>query len=258
MNNMDVVERFSAVTSGVGSAVEFCRTLVHDEVFGGRTLGAQLFVLTDRGMFSQIASYGLEGLSDSGALSLFTHNPLSQAVNARALHIEPCRLEGANHEGLQQLGSLNIRVLPLAKDALPIGALLFLYQVHELDIKVDESVARTMSNIGGLYLSSLGPKGLFRESTPSSDELTSRQYEVLLGMARGETNAQIARHLILSESSIKSEALRIYRVLGVSSREQAVAKARATGLIPEGVQPIKTALVLDSAWQGQLAQDAAF
>jgi DNA-binding NarL/FixJ family response regulator len=54
-------------------------------------------------------------------------------------------------------------------------------------------------------------------------------------MARGETNAQIAHQLILSESSIKQESVRIFRVLGVGSRQQAVAKAKATGLLPASV-----------------------
>ena len=54
-------------------------------------------------------------------------------------------------------------------------------------------------------------------------------------MARGETNAQIARQLILSESSIKQESVRIFRSLGVGSRQQAVAKAKATDLLPIGV-----------------------
>ena len=63
-------------------------------------------------------------------------------------------------------------------------------------------------------------------------ELTERQYEILLAMARGETNAQIAHQLILSESSIKQESVKIFRSLGVGSRQQAVAKAKATGLLP--------------------------
>ena len=257
MDRIELVARFSAITSGVGNAVDFCRTMVHDEVLGANTLGTQLFSLSDRGMFNQIASYGLESLNDSGALSLFADNPLARAVNARSFQIERHQAEDETVANVTHLGLMTIRVLPLAKDSLPVGALVSLNRGDEVSVEVDDRIARTLSNIGGLYLSSLGLKGLFRESTPSSDELTSRQYEVLLGMARGETNAQIARNLMLSESSIKSEALRIYRVLGVGTREQAVAKARATGLLTQGVQPIPPGYVAESPWLVELAQDAA-
>ena len=87
-----------------------------------------------------------------------------------------------------------------------------------------------------MYIDSLGIKSLFRENARAEEgKLTERQYEILLGMARGETNAQIAKQLTLSQSSIKRESVRIFRALGVGSRQKAVAKAKATGLLPDGV-----------------------
>ena len=87
-----------------------------------------------------------------------------------------------------------------------------------------------------MYFDSLGLKNLLREIPQTNEgQVTERQYEILLGMARGETNAQIAQQLILSESSIKQESVKIFRILGVGSRQQAVAKAKATGLLPTGV-----------------------
>lgn len=91
-------------------------------------------------------------------------------------------------------------------------------------------------NAGAIYLESLGLKNLFRETPQTEDgELTDRQYEILLGMAKGMTNLQIANQLILSESSIKRESVRIFKAQGVGSRQQAVAKAKATGLLPATV-----------------------
>ena len=51
-------------------------------------------------------------------------------------------------------------------------------------------------------------------------------------MAEGMTNAEIARELLLSESSIRQETVNIYRVLGVGSRQEAAKKGKALGLIP--------------------------
>jgi LuxR family maltose regulon positive regulatory protein len=43
---------------------------------------------------------------------------------------------------------------------------------------------------------------------------------------------QIAAEMFLSPHTVKSEAISIYRKLGVSSRAQAVARSRELGLLP--------------------------
>ncbi len=53
-------------------------------------------------------------------------------------------------------------------------------------------------------------------------ELTPRQQEVLRYMGRGATNAQIAKLMGFSESTIKQETMSIYRNLQVNSRAEAV------------------------------------
>ena len=71
-----------------------------------------------------------------------------------------------------------------------------------------------------------------RQAAASGEPLTDRQYEVLFGMATGKTNLQIAKEQNLSESAIKQETVKIYRSLGVKTRQQAVGKAKALGLLP--------------------------
>ena len=61
--------------------------------------------------------------------------------------------------------------------------------------------------------------------------LTARQLQVLDEMAIGKTNSQIARALNLSESTIKQECVRLFKVLGVSSRQRAVAIGKEMGII---------------------------
>lgn len=60
-------------------------------------------------------------------------------------------------------------------------------------------------------------------------ELTSRQHVILRAMARGLTNAQIARQISFSESTVRLESMSIYRHFGVHSRVEAVQAARAAG-----------------------------
>ena len=61
--------------------------------------------------------------------------------------------------------------------------------------------------------------------------LTDRQLRVLDEMEIGKTNAQIARTLNVSESTIKQECVRLFKVLGVSNRQRAVAIGKEMGII---------------------------
>ena len=58
--------------------------------------------------------------------------------------------------------------------------------------------------------------------------LSHRETTVLSMVARGQTNAQIAAGLFLAESTVKSHLRSVFAKLGVNSREEAAAAARAS------------------------------
>jgi len=66
--------------------------------------------------------------------------------------------------------------------------------------------------------------------------LTERQMQALFDMAHGKTNLVIAQEMILSESSIKQESVKIFTAMGVGTRQQAVLKARTLWLLPKGLE----------------------
>jgi LuxR family maltose regulon positive regulatory protein len=68
---------------------------------------------------------------------------------------------------------------------------------------------------------------------PLLDSLTPREREVLGLIAEGLSNHAIAAQLFVEVSTVKSYANSIFRKLGVQSRTQAVAEARALHLISE-------------------------
>jgi LuxR family maltose regulon positive regulatory protein len=76
----------------------------------------------------------------------------------------------------------------------------------------------------------------FRE-TPAEmiEPLSERETEVLQLVAAGLSNREIAQRLFLSVSTIKVHTYNIYSKLGVHSRTQAVAKARALGVLPSSL-----------------------
>ena len=53
--------------------------------------------------------------------------------------------------------------------------------------------------------------------------LTEREQQVLEGMSRGKSNAEIGAELFLSEDTVKTHARRLFRKVGAADRAQAVA-----------------------------------
>ena len=64
-----------------------------------------------------------------------------------------------------------------------------------------------------------------REDAPSADLLSPREHEILLLIARGDSNKLIARELDIAETTVKIHVQHILRKLGLSSRVQAAVYA---------------------------------
>ena len=61
-------------------------------------------------------------------------------------------------------------------------------------------------------------------------ELSDREREVLTLIARGSTNSEIARTLVVSPKTVRNHVSNIFSKLQVSDRAEAVARARSAGL----------------------------
>jgi len=72
------------------------------------------------------------------------------------------------------------------------------------------------------------------ESADLVEQLTPREMEVLALLAQGDSNQDIANRLVITIRTVKKHTSNIYGKLGVSTRTQAVARARALGLLPIG------------------------
>jgi DNA-binding NarL/FixJ family response regulator len=83
---------------------------------------------------------------------------------------------------------------------------------------------------------------MLMESTPSrglrvgqpkgrKPVLSGREQQVLEGIMRGQSNAEIGRELFLTEDTVKTHARRLYRKMGAADRAGAVAQGFRWGLL---------------------------
>jgi DNA-binding NarL/FixJ family response regulator len=70
--------------------------------------------------------------------------------------------------------------------------------------------------------------------------LTHREVEVLTLLARGETNAEIAASLFITEATVKTHVARIMSKLDARSRTQAVVMAYESALVVPGQDQVPT------------------
>jgi len=127
-------------------------------------------------------------------------------------------------------------------DALRAGASGFLLK----DVPPEQLVAgiRAVANGDALLAPSVTRRVIeeFVRRPPSSartlpaalEELTARELEVLKAIARGRANAEIAKELFVSETTVKTHVAHVLTKLNVRDRVQVVVLAYESGLVEPG------------------------
>lgn len=112
----------------------------------------------------------------------------------------------------------------LLKDAPPEELLAAIRTVHSGDAVIAPSSTRRLLE----HLVTALPE---TRHHPGIDELTDREREVLVLMARGRSNTEIAEDLVVAEATVKTHVGRVLAKLGARDRVQAVVTAYETGLV---------------------------
>lgn len=140
----------------------------------------------------------------------------------------------AGDDYLKEKQAVSIFCLPLKYNDIFVG-LIYLESVrnHRFDAVSVEGLARLSFHLVAKEVleRTSDAKNAMSDGPQPQIQLTEREREVLLYMAKGLSNREIAEKLNISSSTVKTHTLNLYSKLGVKSRVQAVNKAREQGLV---------------------------
>ncbi|MFD5895692.1 MULTISPECIES: response regulator [unclassified Streptomyces] len=119
----------------------------------------------------------------------------------------------------------------MLKDVPPSELLTAIRAVHSGDAVVAPSTTRRLLDRFSAMLPSGKENGA---ATGALERLTGREREVMLLVAQGLSNGEIAARLVLSEATVKTHVGRILTKLGLRDRVQVVVLAYESGLVRAG------------------------
>ncbi|WP_369034104.1 MULTISPECIES: response regulator [Streptomyces] len=118
----------------------------------------------------------------------------------------------------------------MLKDVPPGELLTAIRSVHSGDAVVAPSTTRRLLDRFAPLLPGTGAQPQHKEL----ERLTGREREVMILVAQGLSNGEIAARLVLSEATVKTHVGRILTKLGLRDRVQVVVLAYETGLVRAG------------------------
>jgi LuxR family transcriptional regulator, maltose regulon positive regulatory protein len=188
----------------------------------GRLAGRALAVLEDGHLDGYVVAAFVHAVAARAALAQGEAVRSRQHL-ARAVHLRPLLTSAMPHRAVQTLVELAQAYLALDDVA---GARTALRQA-------DEIIGRR-PDLGVLPGQAAGLRAALDrvgQGTPGASSLTAAELRLLPLLSTHLTLLEIGERLHLSRNTVKTQAVSIYRKLGVSSRSEAMARVRELGLL---------------------------
>jgi len=225
-NSLKHLERFIEALIQEPSQAEFMGVLVRDHLTDQHVRGIELLQLEETHELNSIFSYGKQ-----------EHDPYPRSV------AELSEVFGVDDviKKLETHGSLynpthRITVCSVSLRSGIRGFYLYKHENHYENRVEDSEFIRILSKLMNMYCSISAPTG--SETSPhkkiiidAHPNLSARQLVILGGMLSGKTNDELSEQIGYSSSTIRHEAMAIYKTLGVSNRADAARTAKELGLI---------------------------
>ncbi len=212
MTSVLVVDDQELVRTGLCTILERSGVEVLGEAGDGRAAVEQARRLKPDVVVMDIRMPGMDGIAATREL-------LARGDRPRVLVLTTFDLDEYVYEALRA-GASGF----LLKDAPPQRLVAAVHAVHDGDALLAPQITRRLVERYAAPLTT--PAGL--------DELTAREREVLVLVARGLSNAEIGEQLFLTLPTVKTHVSRVLMKLGLRDRVQAVVLAYEAGIVAPG------------------------
>lgn len=197
------------------SLTDLCRRAVLSPSLKNTFQGAHILLIGQDGKLTAETKFGTDLPQDyesTAAKALFTHELIY-------------RPESPNSPALAALA--------LMSSNMPAGVAVLVLTPGASPITLSSEIVPMVSKLVGIHLNSKSKEKTIQTFSGNSSvaEMSTRQVKILEFMAEGLTNAEIARKLLLSESTVRQESVKIYRTFNTDNRQMAVAAGREAGVI---------------------------
>jgi DNA-binding NarL/FixJ family response regulator len=244
LNELDAEFALPLITAfgSTNNSHEFCKQLVHKVLRKYGAVGALLGLVGSDSKCHAVGKFGDWQLDNGSTFDLQRKSPVAETLRTgNKVFIESIHSLRTSFPETDSVlpGSRSYLYSPFESTARAVGFLgigfaseLTTKELNPTEIQMVTVVAEYVS-LSATRSSATGLKNItsIADGFTSNDSLSSRQLEILQQMSAGKTNIEIGRILNLSESTIKQESVKIFRVLAVSNRSEASDLAKRNGLI---------------------------
>jgi len=253
VSELEIVLRMLEALAEAENADDFCRALGLEVLNDFGVVATYVARLDSDGHISMIGSYGYskQRVENTGRPSIWEDMSITETIRTgKVMVYETWAAYTKRHPGKSHLASPGKAFIcvPLKVKGARAGGLGISFANEIQSLEINPRLWELLAAAGNVFLTKGWASELLRKPPPTQDfgedekfaaaSLSDREKDVLRRVALGETNQQIAKELNFSESTIKQDTIRIFKVLGVKSRADAALAAKTLGIISQ-INPAK-------------------
>lgn len=222
--------------SEADNADQFCRSMALNVLQDFGVIATYVARLDSDNRISMIGSFGYsqQRVENTGRPSIWENMSITETIRTGKVMVyetwDEYISKYPDKEHLASPGQAFV-CLPLSYRGARSGGFGITFSEPLKDVGLDPRIWEVFSSAGEVFLSKSWSSELVRNPVPVNEygedalfavgSLSDREREVLELMAQEFTNEQIAKRLSYSTSTIKQDTIRIFKVLGVKTREKA-------------------------------------
>lgn len=235
-NHFDIIVGTLRALSEANNADSFCRSMALNVLRDFGVIATYVARLDSDNRISMIGSFGYsrQRVENTGRPSIWEDLSITETIRTGKISLYKTwneyisRFPDKAH--LASPGQSFV-CLPLSYQGVRSGGFGITFSRPLEEIGLNDKIWDVFSAAGEVFLSKSWSEELIRNPVPIAEygedalfaveSLSAREKQVLVLMAEGLTNQNIATKMKFSESTIKQDTIKIFKVLGVKSREEA-------------------------------------